>query len=106
MRERLPTEEEFKGWLTDPVTEAVFKHLPRAKVQELQDMWANGNFTMETIEASALKNAEVIGELNAWRTLAALDYSYLVTQLKEEEEPDGNGEWDAGGSSEHEVERD
>ena len=95
--DRLPSEEEFKGWLMNPVTQCVFRRLPAQKIKELQAAWGRGAFTFPTIEACALKNAEKIAEVNVWSQIMDLDYMQLTTELGADEDERCN--WDAGGES-------
>lgn len=65
------------GWLSHPVTREVLRAL-RQRREELKESWARGSFTLESIEASALKNAEKIGEVNQLSDFIEMDYqAYL-----------------------------
>lgn len=84
MSERLPNEQEFLGWLQDPVTQLVLRRLPAAKIAGLKDTWARGSYTYPTSEATYMKNAEALGELAAWTWLNEMAYADLLTELGEE----------------------
>jgi len=50
----------------------------RDRVEHSKEMWASGAYTNATIEATALRNAEKIGEISAYKDILGMDYeSYL-----------------------------
>jgi hypothetical protein len=87
-------EQEFLGWLADSVTREVRRalHLHR---ERLKEDWAAGAYTRETIEASMLKQAEMLGGVQALELLIQLSYDDYVGMVE-----DGRSE--AGGQGKHE----
>ena len=69
-------EEEFKEWQVHPVTRAVMEWLQAARAAE-QAAWAAGQFTSDTIEKSAMLNAEAIGRISAFQTVLGVDLEDL-----------------------------
>jgi len=56
--------QEYQEWTKHPVTVEMFNNLKEAKAQMAQ-MMIEGQFTTESMEATALKHAEVIGKATA-----------------------------------------
>ena len=56
--------QEYQEWSKHPVTVEMFHNLKEAKI-ELARMMIEGQFTTESLEATALKHAEVIGKATA-----------------------------------------
>lgn len=81
MNEPLPTKEDFDGWLQLPLTRMILREFPKRKIQAIQDAWANGEYSFPLIEAAALKNAEKIGEISAWKDIQEFDYEALLTEI-------------------------
>ena len=84
MSEPLPTKEDFEAWLQLPLSRLVLRRLPAAKIAKIKDAWADGQYGYPTMEASMLKNAEKIGEINAWKDLQEFDYEALLTEIDDE----------------------
>ena len=55
-----------KLWLEMPETRALIKDL-ETRIQDLKDQWETGNFTRETSDGTAQKNAEAIGFVSGLR---------------------------------------
>lgn len=77
-------EEDFKGWLMHPVTQAVRVHLARKRAA-LRDQWEGGSFTHQDYIAAAMQNANAIGKCEAYAEIQELDYDALLTTSGEEE---------------------
>ena len=56
--------QEYQEWAKHPVTVEMFNNLKEAKM-EMAQMMIEGQFTTESMEATALKHAEVIGKATA-----------------------------------------
>lgn len=61
-------EKEWKEWAKHPVTVEFFHNLRKDKDQ-LAEMLIEGQFTSESMEATALKHAEVIGMATTLRDI-------------------------------------
>ncbi len=72
------TEEQFLGWLSLPETQFVLRDYAKGVRQGLMEAWSIGAFTTESIEASAMKNAEKIAECTIWAELEELGYRDLL----------------------------
>jgi len=55
--------QEKQAWLNHPLTKALTIRL-RARREWLHENWESGLFTDKSVEGTALKNAEVLGELD------------------------------------------
>ena len=90
-------QKEFDEWLTHPVTVAV-KALYGERREILKECWANGEFSYATNEATALRNAEKIGEVTAYRHISELSYEDYQTEKDNDErvgaEPEGESRVD------------
>lgn len=82
------TENEFKEWLQHPVTQEMKKAL-RAKCDGIMQEWAQGGFTRETCEATALKNAEMVGVVGAYEAVFDFTFLDIETELANGDEPIG-----------------
>ena len=83
---RMPTEEEFLGWLEHPATKALQRWL-FLKREGLRDAWAEGHLAERDVHAWAARNAEAIGVAGLCKEVLRLDYDQLVKELN-----DGNSE--------------
>ena len=68
---RLPTQEEWEGWLALPETQAL-QELARRRRATLKDAWENGNIVGEPA------NAMSIGACKALQLLEDLDFETVV----------------------------
>ena len=73
MTQDLPSEEEFLGWKSQPVTRAVLNLLQKWEAS-LKDQWARGQFEFESSEATAIANAGALGEVNILQKIVGMDY--------------------------------
>ena len=81
---RLPTEEEFKGWLQDPVTQYVRKVLLAGKREALRQAWEGGSFTDYTQEGTVLVNVGNMGTCKGYAFVQELEYADLLTEIESE----------------------
>ena len=93
MEERSLTEQEFQGWLGDPGTQAVLRAL-RKEYESIKENWARGLYTGPTVESTALKNAEKLGEINSLSKLIELEYDFYMGMMDEGRESSGTKEAD------------
>lgn len=77
---RLPTAEEWESFLGERGAQ-VLRYLAQKKIAELKDSWAEGHFTYPTIEATHMKNAKALGEVEVWTQLLELDYEKLLSEI-------------------------
>lgn len=80
---QLPSEEEFQNWLLQPETR-VFWDLLRRWKENLQDQWARGVFQEDSVEETAMANANALGELNLLNQLLELSYENLKDSFDDE----------------------
>lgn len=83
---RLPTEPEFAGWNSLPVTE-VLRHFAQRKVDFIKDSWAAGSYSSSDVTVMGLKQAEMLGALRAYAEIADLTLDDILTELGEEFAP-------------------
>ena len=62
----------FKAWRSQDDTKVIYKYLKK-KRDECMDSWANGNFTTDTCEGTALLNAEAIAIVNVLNDILNLE---------------------------------
>ena len=60
-QESQSTLERYANWLEHPVTQQFRQHLSQ-QLSQLQAQWSSGNFTSDTVEKTALLNANAIGQ--------------------------------------------
>ena len=83
MEEVSPKEEEYRDWLSHPVTQE-FRELLRNWREDLKAQWEQGNFVGTSWEVTALANAEALGQVNMLKKLLELDAQQLEEGLKNE----------------------
>ena len=86
---RAPTEEEFLGWLLDPVTECIMGVLA-AKREELRQQWEGGSFTDYASDTTALVNVGNLGTCKGYAFIQELTYDQLIGEL-DGREPERTG---------------
>ena len=69
--------EDKEQWLQHPVTQRLLQALSE-RVDDFRLAWADGRYTHETIEASAMKNAQSIGQTQG--------IEGVITWIKDKEE--------------------
>jgi len=94
---RAITEQEFKDWLTLPVTLAV-KEILEAKRETLRQQWESGAFTDYDNVAMGLVNVGNIGTCRGYAFVQELDYEGYLTEI-EDDKPIGAGPSGSGGTS-------
>ena len=57
-----PTPAEVRGWLDQSVGKYFLAYL-HSEIKELQDDWANGDFTGEVAEITIQRNSEALGKV-------------------------------------------
>ena len=67
------TLEEWTEWKLQPVTVEFFKAIEN-RVEGIKDDWANGHFTVESVEGTKQLNAKALGNVEI--LLALLETSY------------------------------
>ena len=75
-------EEEFKGWLTHPVTKELRIMMARKRAK-LRDQWEGGSFTTGDYVADAMKNVNAIGKCEAYTEVQELEYDDFITDVEE-----------------------
>lgn len=83
---RLPTEEEFAGWNSMPVTDTL-RQFAKAKVEYIKNSWAVGAFSNPDLAVMGLKQAEMLGALRAYAEIAELSFEDIITELGEDDGP-------------------
>ena len=68
----------FNEWLAHPLTVRL-RHLLADQLSELQEQWSNGAFTAESVEKSALLNANAVGQCEVIRLILDLEPNQLIT---------------------------
>lgn len=86
---RAISEQEFKDWLTHPVTLAV-KEVLAEKREILRRQWESGAFTDYDNTAMGLVNVGNIGTCRGYAFVQELDYETYLSEL-EDEQPIGPG---------------
>ena len=71
MSDRIPSKEEWNGWLNDPCTEA-FRKIAHKRREDLKEVWASGGLK------DALESAHFVGACKALEMLADLEYETVV----------------------------
>tara|TARA_R110000868_G_scaffold2620_7_gene18731 strand:- start:2285 stop:2542 length:258 start_codon:yes stop_codon:yes gene_type:complete len=80
---RLPEEHEFRGWLDDPVTKAVFELL-RKGIAGRKEQWTRGDFEDVSQFATAIKGSRAIGNCEALQSILDLEYEQLIGEMSDE----------------------
>ncbi len=75
---RSVTEEEFKEWLTHPVTKEVMALL-EARREELRRQWEGGSFTDYSQDTTVLVNVGNLGTCKGYAFVMELTYEDLET---------------------------
>ena len=70
------TPDQFQDWLTHPVTLQLRRHW-RLQLEELKTRWSQGNFTAAGVEATALLNANAIGQCEVLTNMIDLEQDQL-----------------------------
>lgn len=83
---RLPLEEEFNGWLADPLTQATLRALQQRR-EEIKEQLAKGNFWDEgdTIDQIGVKALMACAKADILEEIITLDHESLLGLLKEAE---------------------
>lgn len=82
------TEGEFLEWMVHPVTREYLRFL--AEWQEgLKGQWAARMFQRESMEESALANAEALSEMSTIQALREVDYEKMREVLDDDDEQVG-----------------
>lgn len=81
---RTLTEEEFKGWKADPVTQAIVALL-QAKREELKNLWEGGSFADYTKDGTVLTNVGNLGTCKGYAFLAELTYEDYLSEIDDGE---------------------
>lgn len=84
LHSQLPNEEDFKEWLSHPVTQLVLHAFMPACEQSLKDQWAAGNFTGNTLEVTMVANMQAVAQSQVYKELAELDFSKFSGVLLDE----------------------
>jgi len=94
---RNPTESEFKEWLANPVTIRLNEWL-RKEREDLKELWAKGVFTAQDQFATAISNAEAIGQCYAYTQVVDLEYGQLIgeSDVGQSERPEATGPGSVG----------
>lgn len=88
--DRLPTEEEWKSWRTDPVTLGFLRWVT-SKRNNLKEEWVSGKFSHENNDASWAANHAAIGFANALREILELDFPAFSGEFEEPERLPASG---------------
>lgn len=81
-----PTPAEFRGWL-DQKTGKYFILWLKNEMLELQECWANGDFTGDSTEKTIQLNSEAIGKINQIANIL-LNLDEMKTNEESDEDPD------------------
>lgn len=77
------SEEEFAGWLQDPVTLRLKEFLKQRRVS-LMMSWSRGEFTAQDQFGTAISNAESIGMCQAFGKIETIEFGDLQEIENEE----------------------
>lgn len=78
------TQQEWAEWKLHPVTKVYLRYLKDNR-EHFKEIWAAGNLTSPSLEASAQKNIEAISKCQVLQDLAELDYESIEAFYKTEE---------------------
>jgi hypothetical protein len=73
------TLERYEDWLAHPITVAL-NHFLRSQLEELSRQWRQGNFTSDTVDKTALLNANAIGQCEVLENLLNLKPEQFLEQ--------------------------
>ena len=79
------TEEEYKLWKADPVTQDFFKLLRKSQAV-LMEQWAAGGFNSEDPTVTHAANVSAVGEYKGYQKLLDLDHEQIEEGLRDESE--------------------
>lgn len=79
----LPTESEFDEWRSHSVTAALFTLLD-ARVADLKDQWASGQFTDMSQFGTAILNAKALGNCEACSLVRELTFEQLIGEIEDD----------------------
>ena len=80
MSEPLPTEEEWKAWLTQPSTLMFRKYVLSAR-EQLKEAMADGEFVEETPQGTATKYIAAVAQCKAFSMLSELNYEQVTSEI-------------------------
>ena len=69
----------FNEWLANPLTVRL-RHLLQGQLAELQEQWSSGAFTADSVEKTALLNANAVGQCEVIRLLLDLEPNQLIPE--------------------------
>ena len=75
------SEEEFKGWLSHPVTQEI-KRLLNEKREELRQAWEGGSFTDYEKDGTILVNVGNMGTCKGYAFIVELDYEQYLSEVE------------------------
>ena len=70
------TKEDFEEWSNLPLTIEFFQFLKDYRMT-LMEAWAEGEYTLDTIEASTLRNVEALAKAQCYKDLSELEADYI-----------------------------
>ncbi len=76
------TLERYEDWLTHPIT-VELNHFLRSQLEELSRHWRMGNFTSDTVDKTALLNANAIGQCEVLEQILNLKPEEFLTKDSE-----------------------
>jgi hypothetical protein len=79
------TKEEWEGWVDHPGTREVRRAL-RLRLRSGQTEWSSGGFQADTIEKTALLNAEAVGMYRAITGFVEMTFEDYLTYAEEDSE--------------------
>jgi len=68
--------EQYQDWKNHPLTKKYLQFL-QDKRQELMEDWAEGKYSLQTTEQSALKTSEAMGRAQCLQDLVELEDDYI-----------------------------
>ena len=74
--------EEYKEWLTHPVTEVWFKFLDKTR-ESIKEEWANSIYTGAGNDETLQRNAAAIGQANLIKLLTDAAFEDIVETVDE-----------------------
>ena len=81
---RLPTEDEFQGWLADPLTQDLLRALQQRRLEIKEDL-AKGNFwdDGDSLDKIGMKCLMETAKLDILEEIVEMDFESLTGLLKE-----------------------
>ena len=73
----------FNEWLAHPVT-VRFRHLLQEQLEEIKTQWSRGAYTSESLEKSAMLNANMLGQCEVIELLLSLEANQLFPEQASE----------------------